>query len=200
MFDRRGQSVEPPLYCPACRRPDDLDDRLCSKCGEALRPQGFCPICEEWVRAGPGSLCPKHEVELTERPPISDFDPSSTPMVTVATFGMTAEARGPQLRLEAEGIPVFLDGERMGEHVIYQVATGGVKLQVPAEFVAEARVLLAQSWAPVEKDHDPDDPWEGLAPEPADRRKSVMKSMILVILFGPIVVSIITMLLMSLGR
>jgi hypothetical protein len=177
-----------------------LDDRLCHKCGEALRRQGFCSICEQWVQAEAGALCPKHEVELTERPPISDLDRSSTPMVTVATFGMTAEARGPQLRLEAEGIPVFLDGERMGEHAIYQVATGGVKLQVPSEFAADARVLLAQSWAPVEKEDDPDDPWEGLSPEPAERRKSVMKSMIVLVLFGPLVVSLITMLLMSLGR
>jgi hypothetical protein len=200
MFDLRRQSVEPPLYCPACRRTDALDDRLCRKCGETLRRQGFCPICESWVQAQAGALCPKHDVELAERPLIPDFDPSSTPMVTVATFGMTAEARGPQLRLEAEGIPVFLDGERMGEHVIYQVATGGVKLQVPAEFVAEARIILAQSWGPIDKDDDPDDLWEGLAPEPVDRRKSVMKSMILILLFGPLVVSLITMLLMSLSR
>ena len=30
---------------------------------------------------------------------------------------------------------------------MYRVATGGVKLQVPAEFVADARIILAQDWS-----------------------------------------------------
>jgi hypothetical protein len=30
---------------------------------------------------------------------------------------------------------------------MYHVATGGVKLQVPAERLAEARIILSQSWS-----------------------------------------------------
>jgi hypothetical protein len=162
-----------------------MDQRLCFECGESLAPGGYCPICESSVLGPPGSDCPKHDVELLDRPEVPVFDPASSRLVTIASYGVTSGALGPKLRLEAEGIPTFLQGARMGEHAIYQVATGGVKLQVPEEFAADARILLAQSWATNLEDDDTDDPWEGLAPDPGERRRSVMKVAILVFLFGP---------------
>ena len=35
----------------------------------------------------------------------------------------------------------------MGSPAMYRVATGGVKLQVPADLVAEARIILVQDWS-----------------------------------------------------
>ncbi len=143
--------------------------------------------------------CPKHEVELADRPSDPAFAASGSPLVTVATFGIPGDAQGPRLRLEAEGIPAFLQGQRMG--AIYQVATGGVKLQVPEEFAADARVLLSQSWSPPKDGgDDPDDPWEGLGPDPSENRRSVMKGVILILLFGPLACSLIGWLLSALGR
>jgi hypothetical protein len=175
-------------------------ERLCYECGDALRPRGYCEVCERWALAAPGEPCPKHDVDLLDRPPEPGFDPSAGRLVTVATFGLPAEAHGPRLRLEAEGIPAFLQGQRMGDHAIYGLATGGVKLQVPEEFADDARILLTQTWMPPKGDEpDPDDPWEGLGPDPAEHRRSVMKLTILLFLFGPLVFSLIRILLMMVG-
>ncbi len=67
--------------------------------------------------------------------------------VTVKVFPDSLAAAVPRTRLEAEGIPTFLEGERMGSPAMYRVATGGVKLQVPADQAADARILLSQSWS-----------------------------------------------------
>ncbi len=196
MDNRRSGSTLPPLYCARCRRAGEGEERLCYECGEALRPRGYCTVCEGWTLESPGQPCPKHDLELLELPAESQYDASATPLVTVASFATTAEALAPRLRLEAEGIPVFLQGQRMGDNAIYSVATGGVKLQVPEEFAGDARVILAQSWAaPQDDEPDPDDPWEGLAPDPAERRRSVMKVAILLFLLGPLAFSLAGLLL-----
>jgi hypothetical protein len=75
---------------------------------------------------------------------------------------------------------------------MYHVATGGVKLQVPQPLEADARVLLAQSWSPAVADDDLDDAWEELAPEPGEGRRRVMKAVILVILFGPLALALVS--------
>ena len=67
--------------------------------------------------------------------------------VTLTVFPNALDAAMPRTRLEAEGIPTFLDGERMGTLGMYAVATRGVKLQVPANRVADARIILSQSWS-----------------------------------------------------
>jgi hypothetical protein len=160
---------------------------------------GYCSVCEDWVMGPPGGACPKHEIELGDRPSVDAIDGSSTRLVTIATYGIPGDAQGPRLRLEAEGIPAFLQGQRMG--AIYQVATGGVKLQVPEDFAADARVLLSQTWSPPKDGgDDPDDPWEGLGPDPSEHRRSVMKGLILVLLFGPLVCTLVGWLLSALGR
>lgn len=95
-----------------------------------------------------------------------DLAPEPTPIgrwVTVVTCGHPFAAEARRLRLEAEGIPTFLDDSRMGTDALYQVATGGIKLQVPIGLVDEARVLLAQSWAIPPMD-ELDEAWEDLGP------------------------------------
>jgi hypothetical protein len=67
--------------------------------------------------------------------------------VTVTVFPTSLAAAVPRSRLEAEGIPTFLDGERMGSPGMYYGATRGVKLQVPANRLADARIILSQCWA-----------------------------------------------------
>ena len=67
--------------------------------------------------------------------------------MTVRVFPDSLAAAIPRSRLEAEGIRTFLEGERMGSPAMYRVATGGVKLQVPAHQTAEARIILSQSWS-----------------------------------------------------
>jgi len=140
-----------------------------------------------------GTECPKHEVELVADPPRSEaFGPPGERrvLVTVATFAHPNQANAPRIRLEAEGIPTFFDGERIAGATPYQVATGGVRLQVPADHASAARILLDQTWAPpADLDDDLDDAWDDLAPEPGARRRSVMKLAILVFLFGPVVLS-----------
>jgi hypothetical protein len=186
-------------YCPRCDRETEPDEALCAVCGESTADQGFCPVCERsWCQPA-GSDCPKHEIPLEDRPPaVAGLE--AVRWVTVARFADTLAAEAPRLRLEAEGIPSFLEGERMGQNTLYNVATGGVKLQVPVEQVADARVLLAQTWAPPAEPDDLDDAWEELAPAPWETRRRVMKVVILVILFGPVIVSLFTFLAASLGR
>jgi hypothetical protein len=116
-------------------------------------------------------MCPKHDLELEDAAARLDRGPAphkGEEWVEVACYADSLRAEAPRIRLEAEGIPTFLDGERMGQPSMYRVAIGGVKLCVPGSLAADARVLLAQSWAPVAvADDDLDDAWDDLAPEPS---------------------------------
>jgi hypothetical protein len=114
-------------------------------------------------------------------------------MIVLARYSVPSEARGPILRLQAEGIPSFLDGEHMGANLVFQGTSGGVRLLVAEEFAAEARVLLSQSWAPVETPEDQaEDDWEGLdAPSQSERRRAVMKKMIIFHLSWPLLAGFI---------
>ncbi|MCA1685306.1 MAG: hypothetical protein LC745_04860, partial [Planctomycetia bacterium] len=109
--------------------------------------------------------------------------------VTVETFADALKAEAPRIRLEAEGIPTFVEGARMGSHSMYPVATGGVRLQVPRPLAADARVVLSQTWGHVAAD-DLDDAWDELAAEPGSVRRRVMTAVILVILLGPLVMTV----------
>ncbi len=159
----------PPTFCARCGQPGPLDALLCPECGEGLVPQGFCPVCDRYLRAPEGSYCPKHDLVLTvgqppEKPALRVGDEND--WVTVGGYASPHEAEARRLRLEAEGIPTFLDGLRMGTHAIYAVATGGIKIQVPRALASEARVILSQTWAAPESADDLDD-WDDLEPEPA---------------------------------
>src|SRR5260370_36970759 len=125
---------------------------------------------------GTGESWPTHEGGLLED--AHGCEPSGEPgeramLVTVATFSHPNQANAPRIRLEAEGIPTFLDGERVAGNTLYQVATGGVRLQVPSSLASAARILISQTWAPPpEAEDDTEDAWEDLAPEPGLRRRA----------------------------
>lgn len=162
----RRSTDTPPRFCPRCRRLARGDATLCDRCGESLAPQGYCGICDRYWPRAEGEDCPKHEIPLGAADPPAAHDwPSDVPLdwVTVRSYPHPIAAEVPRLRLDAEGIPTFLAGERMGANSLYQGATGGVKLQVPRALLADARILLAQSWAPPVADdaidgEEPDDP------------------------------------------
>ena len=102
------------------------------------------------MRRPVGELCPKHDVTLLQDDPFlrqRQWEGSAISWVTLKRFPDSLAATGARIRLDAEGIPTFIEGERMGAPAMYRVATGGVKLQVPAEFVADARVVLSQDWS-----------------------------------------------------
>jgi hypothetical protein len=187
---------EIPRFCPRCRREAGPGDALCAHCGERPAGQGYCPVCERFWRLAAGSPCPKHDVPLDDSPPSSPFPAGARRWVTVGTFADASTAEAPRIRLEAEGIPTFLEGARMGSAAMYHVATGGVKLQVPQPLAADARVLLSQSWAPsVLPGDDLDDAWDDLAPEPGGALGSVMGAAVLALVVGPLVLVLIAWLI-----
>jgi len=178
----RGEPVVTRL-CPRCQRAIKVEPHvnLCRQCGETLRHRGYCPICESFVNQAVGDSCSKHDVTLEEHadePEVADF--ASRKWVTLETYADRSAAEGLRIRLEAEGIPTFLDGARMGSAAMYQVATGGVKLQVPEDLLDDARILISQSWSPPVHDSDDlDDAWDELAPEPgAALRASLEKILV----------------------
>jgi hypothetical protein len=160
-----------PRYCPRCDRDAPAGAALCPRCGERARDQAACPICDRPWRLEAGASCPKHDVALV---PWAEHQESAAPdpeaaggWVTVARFRHTLAAEPPRIRLEAEGIPTFLDGARMGANALHNPAKGGVGLMVPRALEADARVVLDQSWAPVRTpDDDLDEAWDSLEPPP----------------------------------
>jgi hypothetical protein len=134
----------------------------------------------------PGTPCPKHDLELEAGPPEPTATPKhSGPWVTVGKFADALRAEAPRIRLEAEGIPTFLEGERMGSPSMYHVATGGVKLQVPEPLAGDARILLAQSWLVPGADDDLDEAWDDLEPDPSAPRRDVGLALVWLILITP---------------
>lgn len=143
-----------PLFCPRCRKARQplasFMTATCRECGEGLIAQGYCPVCESFWPLAAGTLCPKHDIELeAEPPPRIRADAAEAPFrwVTVGRFSDASAAQAPRIRLESEGIPTFLEGERMGSRSMYSVATGGALLKVPEHLAADARILLSQTWS-----------------------------------------------------
>jgi hypothetical protein len=165
--NRRTLNV-PRTFCSRCRRDRSHEDRMCSECGETLAAQGFCEICDQFWIMPVGSVCPKHDSRLESGPAKveSPFAPGESPRwTTVGVYDHALHAGGPRLRLEAEGIPTFLDGERMGDH--HAVASGGgVRLQVPGRWAEHAHGLL-NSPRPVA---DADD-WDDDVDQPQEPRE-----------------------------
>jgi ascorbate-specific PTS system EIIC-type component UlaA len=65
-------------------------------------------------------------------------------LVTVAVFVSPHEAGMAKGELEACGIPAFVADEfAIGANPLYSNALGGIKVQVPAQFVEEARQILS---------------------------------------------------------
>jgi hypothetical protein len=177
-----------PRFCRRCLEVSRENLSLCPSCGESLVDQGYCGICESYWTLPEGEDCPKHEVPLEAGPPKTatlGMPGAGAKLVTIGKFARPGQAEALRIRLEAEGIPTFLQGERMGSFSMYQVATGGVALQVPEPFADDARIVVSQTWTPPIEEEDLDDAWEELAPEPGARRRAIMKGLILVMLLGP---------------
>ncbi len=146
-----------PVYCPRCRRERTGGGRSCSECGEGLLVRGYCSVCESRWSLRVGEACPKHDIVLISEEPqslVPDFEESAGRWVLVESYSNSMAAEAARLRLEAEGIPARLEGQRMAETYSLQLATGGVRLVVPSNLEQDARVLLNQVWAdePTEED------------------------------------------------
>ncbi|HZW32570.1 MAG TPA: hypothetical protein VFF52_17785 [Isosphaeraceae bacterium] len=147
-------------------------------------------------------MCPKHDVELVAEDPRAMPGPALGPRtswVTVARFPHSLAAAAARIRLEAEEIPTFLEGERMGSPAMYRVATGGVKLQVPAEFAADARILLSQDWSLPKDDFDDDldEAWDDPHPERTPSRGWIIEVVIVLALASPAILWLVAKLFTS---
>jgi hypothetical protein len=115
--------------------------------------------------------------------------------ITIARYPDTQAAEAPRIRLEAEGIPTFIDGERMGARSMYHVATGGVKLKVPESLATDGRIILSQTWSATaagldidEGFSDLDDDVDDTCPQPDPARSSALKRISREIVLASIVV------------
>jgi hypothetical protein len=176
----------PPLFCPKCTRAKAGRSDLCDECGETLLSQGFCSICERFWPHSPGEPCPKHDVPLEDDRHVEALGPSRIDWVTVAAFPQVSAAQTARIRLEAEAIPTFLEGERMNAQGAFAIATGGVRLQVPRDLADEARIVLSQTWIPADDD-GLDDAFEDFGPHPGAKRRMVMKAIIVFFLLWPVI-------------
>lgn len=69
-------------------------------------------------------------------------------LTTIAHYSFPLEAQIAKARLASEGIPGFIaDEHTIGMDWLYSNALGGVRLQVPEQFAAEAVALLAQDFS-----------------------------------------------------
>jgi Putative prokaryotic signal transducing protein len=189
-----------PRFCPDCGHTAGgaPEQTLCSHCGEVLQLQGYCDICESRLRLSVGMKCPKHDVVLVSNESSSTTGSrAARPIswVTLTRFPDSMTVAPARIRLEAEGIPTFVDGERMGGLSMYRVATGGVKLQVPAELVNEARIILSQCWSLESDETDIDDDvgevvesWEDPFVEPSPSRMWIAEAILILVLVSPLIV------------
>lgn len=148
-MSRTSTSRPIPWFCPSCLKTgaDAPKDDLCAHCGDRVVAQGYCPVCEDFQPREAGALCPKHDLPLEDEAPAPAWSRATGPWVMVARYTDALACQAPRIRLEAEGIPTVVDGERMGSKSMYHVATGGVQLSVPASLESEARVILSQTWS-----------------------------------------------------
>ncbi|MGE3818192.1 MAG: hypothetical protein AB7I30_02045 [Isosphaeraceae bacterium] len=190
-------AVAGPRFCARCRLDAAAHESICGHCGDRIVARGYCPVCESYWKLPVDAHCPKHDLVLEGGPRRSPGFAPGTRWVTLRTFNDPLDAEGPRLRLEAEGIPTFLEGSRMATRSMYQLATGGTKLQVPEPLVHDARILLDQSWNSPTIEEDLEDAWDQLEPESGRRRRSVMRGLVYWFLFGPLVLSILALLIRS---
>ena len=191
-WDRKEVEKAPhrPQFCPRCLKPSTTSAPLCSECGEILVSQGYCSVCEQYWPQIVGVLCPKHDLPLDDGAEPAVTGTARIQWVTVASYQQNSAAQAARIRLEAEAIPTFLEGERMANQGAFQFATGGVRLQVPRDLADEARIVLSQTWAPSEQE-SLDDAWEEFEPEPGFKRRTVMKALIVFILLLPIIQAVL---------
>lgn len=77
-------------------------------------------------------------------------------MITIARYSFPHEAQIARAKLESEGIPVFVaDEHTVSVNWLLSSAVGGVRVQVPREYVAKATYILERDdSAAVEADLD----------------------------------------------
>jgi hypothetical protein len=127
-------------------------------------------VCEDYLLQEIGSSCPKHDLPLeAQAPPRPRFEDANQAVTwtTVARYTDSLTAEAPRIRLEAEGIPTFVEGQRMGSKTMYHVATGGVKLKVPDSLASDARVILSQTWSATAAGLDLEEEWDDDLDEPS---------------------------------
>ena len=134
------------VFCAHCRKAQRSTSRLCPDCGETLLEQGYCDVCEQCLLLRVGESCPKHDVPLQSLPsqPFNALfqEAASNIWVTILRVHHPTVAIAPRLKLEAEGIPTFLEGERMGPET--GLFGEGLRLQVPRMHSAQALKVLAE--------------------------------------------------------
>ena len=73
-----------------------------------------------------------------------ELDEETVDLVTVARFSTPLKANVLRACLEAHGIFAFVWGEHLGTaHVVYSVAGGGVRVQIPESQLAQAKEVMA---------------------------------------------------------
>ena len=94
----------------------------------------------------------------------------------------------------------------MAGNTPYQVAIGGVRLQVPADHASAARILIAQTWSqPPEIAGVDDDDWDDPDAEVEEisghgsRRRAIMKAAIVLFLLTPALIASIQWLIRATG-
>lgn len=107
-------------------------------------------------------------------------------MVTIAVYGSPYEAGMAKSELESFGIPVFVADEfTIGAYNLYSNALGGVKVNVPASYVEEARQILSAE-VPIEENQ------ELSAEDKVDTHKEMAKSFVW-LYFGLAAISLATL-------
>jgi len=150
-----GDEPAAPRFCERCRKAPRAASDLCPECGDRLELQGYCPVCEGRWKLKVGDHCPKHELELIEARPERGpaFGPKDAiQWTTVWRFPNLFEAEAARLRLDAEGIPTLVDGERMASNFTASAPFGSIPLQVPRALASRAVALIREPWA------EPDEP------------------------------------------
>jgi hypothetical protein len=123
----------------------------------------YCPECRNEYQDGV-DRCPECGVALVESLPEEDEGPEESidwrDLETILVTSDTALVPVVRSLLEAEGIPCFVQGEALQDLAgIGRLASGAnmvfgaTKIQVPREYVQNARDLLAASdlsWEPPE--------------------------------------------------
>lgn len=91
----------------------------------------------------------------TEESDVSDeMNDETVDLVTVARFSTPLKANVLRACLEAHGIFAFVWGEHLGTgHILYSIAGGGVRVQVPENQLAQAKEVMA-AWERGELDID----------------------------------------------
>jgi putative signal transducing protein len=137
--------------CPKCR--EDVEDELevCWSCGTTIEGIEDPNFFDE-----PGK--PRPQTAPGESP---------ESLVTVAKCSLPGEAHAMRVRLESEGIPVFLFDEfTITMDWLLSNAIGGVKVQVPDHCLERAREILGIMAD--EEDEEADTEHEGAAADQED--------------------------------